>query len=154
MPNKKLPRVPVDHGAMLWAIHKAGYSLRKIAPKVGMSYEMMQRYIKSGEMPIDLYGKIMDVLYPKTKTVWMRLGVRVPVSDYELYSFMERAHKEYLDSGRQREDGLEDCNLTEEECAKYLKRAVADGDSYIPEACFDQHLDWWMMEKNRRMSDV
>ena len=86
------------------------------------------------------------------KEIWMRMGVRVSVSEEELFQLMERAHEEYLycrcRNGLDcREDGMDDCNLTRSESEEFFNRAKPDGDCYIPESCFDEHLRWYLKQK-------
>lgn len=89
----------------------------------------------------------------ESKKIWIRLGVTVPVTEDELFDIMEEAHRSYserMGPHPSRADRLDDYDLTEEESAKFLKRAVADGESYIPDVCFDAHIDWWLKERERR----
>lgn len=87
------------------------------------------------------------------KRIWMRLGVTVPLTEDELFEIMEENHLECVEAlGKYaREDKMYDYDLSEEQAAKFLKRAVADGESYIPEVCFDEHIKWWKKERERRL---
>ena len=82
------------------------------------------------------------------KKIWIRLGVTVPVTEDELFNIMEEAHQSVSSPFTWFTPRSYD--LTEEESAKFLKRAVAGGDNYIPNACFDEHIDWWLRERERR----
>lgn len=86
------------------------------------------------------------------KEIWMRMGVRVLVSEEELFRLMKRAHKEYQDSYGVYgvlEDGMDDCDLTIAEEQEFFKRAKPDGDCYIPETSFDEHLEWYLKQKEK-----
>lgn len=87
------------------------------------------------------------------KTIWMRLGVTVPVTDDELFAIMEEAHSSYVER-MGRPDGMEDYDMSEAEAEEFLKRAVADGESYIPEVCFKEHIEWWKKERERRLENA
>jgi len=90
------------------------------------------------------------------KKIWMRLGVTVSLTEDELFEIMEEVHRSYndrMDLHPSRADGMDDYDLTEKEAAEFLKRAVADGESYIPEVCFDEHIEWWKKERERRFEN-
>lgn len=95
-----------------------------------------------------------DKSVPETKKIWMRIGVTVPVTDDELFDIMEKNHQEYMSSfppGRcGRADGMDDYDMNDQEAQKFLERATADGESYIPDCCFDPYLEWWEKERERR----
>lgn len=87
------------------------------------------------------------------KKIWMRLGVTVPVTDDELFAIMEEAHSSYVERMGQT-DGMDDYEMSEDEAEEFLKRAVADGDSYIPGVCFKEHIEWWKKERERRLANA
>ena len=134
-------------------IRKAGYSIRSLAPEIGVNRKTIMRWLKLGEMPLDLFRKIEK----KTKhsgylTVWMRLGVMVPVTEDELFDMMEQAHMYSLQvkGPFAKADSMEDYDLAESEAEMFLKRAMAEGESYIPECCFDGYKEWYLKERERR----
>lgn len=91
------------------------------------------------------------------KKIWMRLGVTVPVTDDELFAIMEEAHRSVSDRFAgcpPRADSMDDYDMSEEEAEEFLKRAVADGESYIPEVCFYEHVEWWKKERERRLANA
>ena len=77
----------------------------------------------------------------------------VPVTDDELFAIMEEAHRSRFErigqTGR-----MDDYDMSEAEAEEFLKRAVADGDSYIPGVCFDEHIEWWKKERERRLENA
>lgn len=89
------------------------------------------------------------------KTLWMRLGVTVPVTEDELFQIMEQSHSDHVwNSGKWAVyNGMVDYDLREEEAKKFLKRAEIDGESYIPDCSFDEHLEWWLKEREKRGLD-
>lgn len=87
------------------------------------------------------------------KKIWMRLGVTVPVTDDELFAIMAVAHLSCFERTGQT-DRMDDYEMSEDEAEEFLKRAVADGESYIPEVCFDEHIEWWKKERERRLANA
>lgn len=147
-----IPTVSIDSDQIRKEIKAAGYSIRSLAPEIGVDRRTIMNALKAGEMQLYLLKTIDDKIHPRKRTIWMRLGVSVPVTDDELFDMMEQAHMQALEchGSRCRIDRMEDYDLEESEAAYFLKRAVADGESYIPECCFDEHIDWWLRERERR----
>ena len=166
--NKTIHYVDIDAEGFKADLTAAGYSIRSLAKKLGnVSETSIRRWLKAGKIPFDRWQQMGPILYgdsfkynkslpPRYKTVWMRLGVRVMVTEDELYDMMTRNHDDLAQSyfqnrrTRIRDDLMDDYDMSEGEAAKFLSRAVADGESYIPDCCFDEHLEWWQTEKKRR----
>ena len=138
--------VEIDPDYMKEDIKAAGYSLRSLSRSIHVDRRTIMNWLKRKEMPVYLVELIENEIHPKKKTVWMRLGVTVPVSEDELFRIMEFAH----DRSDRFYNSFHDYDLNETESAEFLKRAIADGESYIPEVCFDQHVDWWLKERMKR----
>lgn len=136
MANKQLITIPLNSDALMVAMRTKKVSIRKLAKKLEyISERTLRTYIEEERCPPYILGKIAYILsiapssLIKGRTIWMRLGVTVPVTDEELYRLIEPF-------GSQNPIG--DRDLTEEESLEFLKRAVADDDSYIPGYCIRQ----------------
>lgn len=141
-----IPTVSIDSDQIRKEIKATGYSIRSLASEIGVDRRTIMNALKAGEMQEYLFALIMNKIQPKQKSIWMRLGVTVPVSEDELFEIMEYCYMHddmYYHA-------FSDYSMDEGEAAKLLKRAIADGESYIPECCFDEHLDWWLKERERR----
>jgi len=149
MANREIKKVPINGDALRDEIKKAGYSIRGIAKFVCRSDRQIRYYLERNEMPEYLLDDIRDALHPRTKKLWIRLGGYVWVSDDELYNIMQRCHEDHLAIHGKwaRPDGMEDYDADESEAKDFLKYFTADGETYIPDVCFDEHLDWWMKKK-------
>ena len=170
-----IPTVSIDSDQIRKEIKAAGYSIRSLAPEIGVDRRTIMNALKAGEMQLYLLKLIDDKIHIREKTVWMRLGVSVPVTEDELFDMMEQTYmkaQELFENEEKVIKGLKcaqalpedalaklkemvridyiDYILTESEAAYFLKRAVVDGDSYIPGCCFRDHIDWWLKERERR----
>ena len=124
------------------------FSLRKLAKAVGVGDRTIRYWLEKYQMPTYLWNRIEEVMHPKTRKIWMRLGVSVPVTEEELYELMKESEKGNLDAyGRY---GFEDVDLFEDQARAFLRRAEADGESYIPGVCFDVHEYWYKQQKEQR----
>ena len=142
-----IPTVSIDSDLIRKEIKAAGYSIRSLAPEIGVDRRTIMNALKAGEMQLYLLKLIDDKIHIREKTIRMRLGVSVPVTEDELFDMMEQVH---MQTNQLNIDYMTDYDLTESEAAYFLKRAVADGDSYIPGYCFRDHIDWWLKERERR----
>lgn len=112
---------------------------RPLSKKLGIGRGTLRKYFEIGQMPPYLAwetGKILDLSMNDVvsgNTVWMRLGVTVPVTDEELaYLLRESIDNSYT------KHSFDDVDLEEDVAEMFLRRAVADGESYIPGCCFDK----------------
>ena len=156
MANRHIEKIEIDSNQLLASMKDAGYSIRGMAREIGnVSERTIRMYLDESRMPEWLLKKINRILLFRRKSgkdaskkLWMRIGVSVPVSDDELYLWMKRSkgdHEEiYWD------DGYMDVDLDEKEAEEFLKRAVWDGDSYIPANVFEDYDDWFRKEEQRR----
>ena len=144
--------VKIDSEALKKSIKEAGYSLRSLAPEIGVDRRTIMLWLKKGEMPEYLLKVIDDKVRPKDKTIWMRLGVMVKVTDDELFDMMEQAHmyRVEVDGFPTQHESMADYDLSEGEAECFLRRAIAEGESYIPECCFDGYINWYLEERKRR----
>lgn len=152
--NREL--INIDSEKLVSEMNEAGYSIRKMSKEIEVDRKTIMKYLKLGQMPAYIFGKIMETVKNSSskvrvyRFVWMRLGVQVPVTEDELLYIMNRAHRDHVENLEEwaRADGMNDYDLSENEAEVFLKRAMIDGESYIPEVCFDEHLEWWK-EKNK-----
>lgn len=111
-------------------------SMRKLSELCGMSDRRMRELFDKGEMAPATVAQICNALGMTAKsvilgnTIWMRIGVTVPVTDEELADMLEESRKNSA-SGT----SFEDISMDEKRSAEFLKRAVADGETYIPGDC-------------------
>ena len=155
MANRYIEKAPLDGTQLLEEIHNAGYTLRKLAMAVGVSDRTIREYIKKNEIPVYLIQKINKILlfpgHPRKeepKKLWMRIGVSVLVTEEELYSWMKRSREDH--QATYWSDGFADINITDEEAAEFMKRAVFDGDSYIPGDSFMFYLKWFREQEEKK----
>lgn len=129
MANKFIPKIDIYSGVVLNAMKREGVSFRKLGQLLGYKDggdRMLREYVYTGKCPAYVLSQICDALHicPSDvmvgKTVWMRIGVTVQL-DKQDYDWI-------VSKGRAGYDiDIPDCLARE-----YLKRAVPDGDSYIP----------------------
>ena len=84
MGNKPIAKEHIYGEKLLERIQSSGYSIRAMAKKINISDRQLRTYLKRNEMPIYMISRIEHVLETKTKTIWARIGVSMPVSDTEL----------------------------------------------------------------------
>lgn len=152
MGNTYIKKKQIDGDRLRAEIYNAGFTLHKIAQMVNRSDRQIRYYLKRGEMPEYLLDDIDRAIHPRTKLIWMRIGGYAWVSEDTLYDIMEKCHEEHLliHGKWAKEDGMEDYDTNESEAQEFLKYFVADGETYIPEVCFDSHLDWWRKKKKEK----
>ena len=115
-------------------------SMRKLSELCGMSDRRMRELFDKGEMSPATVAQICNALGMtansaiRGNTVWMRIGVTVPVTDEELADMLEESR-----SNSTFGTSFEDINMDEKRSAEFLKRAVADGETYIPGCCLDKY---------------
>ena len=140
MANKELYSINVNSEAIKNAIQETGTSIRRLSKEVGVGDRTIRSYLERGRMPPFLLSKICKAIEvtPSSvicgKTLWMRIGVTVPVTDDELDDLL----RESMDASYSK-TSFEDVDLEEGSALKYLQRAVLDGESYIPGCCFDKY---------------
>lgn len=140
MGNKKIEKTFVDGEYLRKEIRKAGYSIKRLSENTSRSDRQIREYLKNNSIPIKVLDEIFAIIHPRNKTIWVRLGVTVPVSEEELYEMMDAVYNP--------ETGLcWDYDCTDDQSIDFLKRAVADGESYIPYNCFYEHLKWFRERK-------
>lgn len=133
MPNRVIPKIDIRKDVIVKAMREKKMGYRPLGEKVGMSERNVRAYVNSGRMPAFLAGRLcreLDILPSRIlarKSIWMRIGVTVPMDDEELRSFLEYA------------DGEQ--NIGERLAGEFLERAIADGDSYVPENCLMEALN-------------
>lgn len=133
MANRVIPKVDIRKDVIIKAMREKKMGYRPLGEKVGMSERNVRAYVNSGKMPAYLAGRIcreLDILPSRIlerKSIWMRIGVTVPMDDDELKSFLEYAAHEQ--------------NIGDRLAGEFLERAIADGDSYVPENCLMEALD-------------
>ena len=149
--------INIDSEKLVSEMQEAGYSIRKIAKEIEVDRKTIMKYLKLGQMPSYIFKKVIEAVKanPKRKTfrfIWMRLGVTVPVTEDELLYIMDRAHQDQVENMGiwAKADGMDEYDLSENEAKAFLKRAVIDGESYIPDTSFDEHKDWWMKKKEMK----
>ena len=150
MANKELTMIEIRPEVILEGMKEKAVSFRELAKKIDcISDRQLRTRIKQGKMPPYLVSKICHALFlcPSDviagKTIWIRLGVTVPVDDDTLKMLMGWA-RENSASGT----SFEDVDFSDYIGEEMLRRAVADGESYIPGCCFDEHEKWWEDQKN------
>ena len=102
-------------------IKAAGYSLRSLAPVIGVDRRTVMSWLKRGEMPEYLLKLIDDEVRPKQKEIWIRIGMTVPVTDDELFEIMEFAHRDHCRymGAFARDNGMEDYVLGDDESEQF-----------------------------------
>lgn len=142
MANKPIAKVPVLGKALEQDIKDHNLSIREVAKQIGyIRARQIRYYIKRNEMPEKLLDDIQQIIEPRTKTIWMRIGVSVPVTDNELLYLMKVSRQYAEDYGSV--EKFKDVDISEYAATQFMKRAKADGESYIPSVCFDAYEDWY-----------
>ena len=142
--RKTMIVVLIDSEGMRKDMAAAGYSIRSLSSKIKVSRKTISKWLKRGEMPLYLVRLISNTIHPKTKTIWVRVGMTIPVTDDELFDFIEQSY-EATDR-----TGFADCDISETEMSHLLERGYVDGESYIPGVCFNDNDNWFMEERERR----
>lgn len=131
--------IKVDHIREIMHDHKIGE--RALAEAMEISRGSLRGYFKTKQMPPFLVwrmGRILEAIPSSLvsgNTVWMRIGVSVPITNEELFRLLEESK---IPSQSGRGYWFDDVDLDEDTAAEFLRRAVADGESYIPGCSFDK----------------
>lgn len=138
MANSKVFKIEVDSKYIQDAMKKENLGYRTLAKLIGTSSDRQLRYyMKTGKMPTYVANKIcqemklMPAKVIKGKSIWMRLGVTVPVTDEEMNEILKgykTANYSYAD----------DYDFDDSRSIEFLRRAIADGESYIPGCCITE----------------
>lgn len=128
MANREIPKIAINSERILEEMKSRGVSFITLHKILGISDWAIGKYVKDGKAPPHVVKQLSDALgiAPHAiiagKTIWMRLGVTVPVTDQEMDEII---HEGYYN----------DVYIDEVDAMNYLRRAVADGESYIPQEC-------------------
>lgn len=153
MANKKLLMIKINSDGIRKKMAYEKISMRKLSKLCGMSDRRMRELFDKGEMPPATVAQICDVLGMMASdailgnTVWMRIGVTVPVTDEELADMLEESRKNSA-SGT----SFEDIDMDEKRSAEFLKRAVADGETYIPGCCLYKYKHFYEEMHNQQIT--
>jgi lambda repressor-like predicted transcriptional regulator len=137
MANKELVKIPINSNQILERMKELNVSLKALSKRIGISDRQLRTYINEQSCPSYLVNKICNALpiapccAISGKTIWMRLGVTVPVTDEEYKELIEGVDETYVD----------DIEISDDLASIFLSRAIADGDSYIPEYCVSSYLN-------------
>lgn len=130
MANAEILKVAINPEYIIKRMREEKIGYRPLSKKIGISSDRQIRYyMEKGKMPPYILNKIcqelkLDVSKAlKGKTIWMRIGVTVPVTDDEFQEFI---------SGSTLSDCVFDYEFDDSVSVEYLRRAIADGESYIP----------------------
>lgn len=140
MANKEILTIDVNSKNIRAAIKKNGSSIRSLAKAIGFDDSTLRYWLHDGRMAPNLVWKICGELHlcPKDviqgNTLWMRIGVTVPVTDEELDWLLQESRE-----GSYSGTSFEDVDLDGSVAGDFLQRAVADGETYIPGCCFDEY---------------
>lgn len=129
-------------------IKNAGASVAKLAKELGVSEAQFRVYLSRNAMPAHIYHGYRMLMFEHRKMVWMRIGVKVPIPEEELFDILSYSEREHIKEYKIR--GFSNYNLSREESYRFLQDAVADGDSYIPSDCLDEYRDWFQDQINQR----
>lgn len=144
MANKEIPKIPFMGSAFLQDLQKHNLSIRELSKRLGyLSDRQLRHYIKHNEIPEKVLDDIQQILEPRTKVIWMRVGMSIPVSDSELLYIM-KVSEEYS-----KEAGRSDVDINELTATNLAKRGKVEGDCYIPGDCLEMYKDWYEQEKRR-----
>lgn len=153
MANKQLLMIKINSDYIRKKMVYRKISMRKLSRLCGMSDRRMRELLDKGEMSPATVAKICDALEIMAtdailgNTVWMRIGVTVPVTDEELADLLEESRKNSA-SGT----SFEDIDMNEKRSVEFLKRAVADGETYIPGCCFDKYERFYEEMHNQQIT--
>ena len=132
MANRRIPSVWIDYEEIHKAMEQKGISIRGLAKRIGVSDRRLREYFERASCPPYILGKICQEVPISVKnalkenSIWMRIGVRVPVTEEELTVLM-----------LERNELGTDVDIHEHQANEFLKRAVVDDDSYIPYSCLE-----------------
>lgn len=134
MANAEVFKVEINPEYIVQRMHDEKIGYRTLAKRIGISSDRSLRYyLQEGAMPPYILNlvcrelKLEAARALKGKSIWMRIGVTVPVTDEEL--------KEIINGGTNEEtDRLYYCDydFQDDRSVEFLRRAIADGDSYVP----------------------
>ena len=135
MSRKALPKIHINKEEMRDKIYNAGYSLRGLIKELPVSYTLFMKYWKMEAFPDYILNEIEDIIEPKTKKVWARIGMTISVTEDELLALMKESDSIY--------GGYDDVLIPEDQARKWLRNAVVDGDCYIPAPIMEEFRDWY-----------
>ena len=148
MANKQLLMIKINSDYIRKKMAYKKISMRKLSKLCGMSDRRMRELFNKGEMSPATVARICNVLGMTAdsailgNTVWMRIGVTVPVTDEELADLLEESRNNST-SETSSGTSFEDINMSEKRSVEFLKRAVADGETYIPGCCLDKYKHFY-----------
>lgn len=152
MVNKQLLMIKINSDYIRKKMAYKKISMRKLSKLCGMSDRRMRELFDKGEMSPTTVAQICNALGMIASdailgnTVWMRIGVTVPVTDEELADILEESRKNSAFG-----TSFEDIDMNEKRSAEFLKRAVADGETYIPGCCLDKYEHFYEEMHNARV---
>lgn len=153
MANKQLLMIKINSDYIRKKMAYKKISIRKLSKLCGMSDRRMRELFNKGEMSPATVAQICNVLGMTAdsailgNTVWMRIGVTVPVTDEELADLLEESRNNST-SGT----SFEDIDMFEKRSVEFLKRAVADGETYIPGCCLDKYKHFYEEMHNQQIT--
>lgn len=140
MGNRELQKISIASSVLLDEIRNHGYSIKEISRLVDRSDRTIRTYLQKREMPIQLFNDIMNILYPKSKTVWVTLTT-IPIQDEHLFDIMERSYSK-------RKKAFKDCELFEDDILTIFNGMLPkDTEGYISAGCMEHYKDWFMKKK-------
>ena len=153
MANKQLSMIKINSDWIQKKMAHEKISMRKLSKLCGMSDRRMRELFDKGEMAPATVAQICNALEMMASdailgnTVWMRIGVTVPVTDEALADLLEESRKNSA-SGT----SFEEIDMDEKRSVEFLKRAVADGETYIPGCCFDKYEHFYEEMHNQQIT--
>lgn len=155
MANKQLLTIKINSDDIRKKMAYKKISMRKLSKLCGMSDRRMRELFNKGEMSPATVAQICDALGMTAdsailgNTVWMRIGVTVPVTDEELADLLEESRNNSTSGSG---TSFEDINMYEKRSVEFLKRAVADGETYIPGCCLDRYKRFYEDMHNQQIT--
>lgn len=144
MANRVIEKIPLSKQTVKNI--REHYSIRGLARETGFGEKTIRNYLNRHEMPAYMWRRIFPIVikHVKTKLIWARIGVSIPVTDDEFYKLCERGLR---DHGILNRDVNLSCDSKIEERIEY---GFIDGDSYIPGCCLEKYRKWFEKEKAKR----
>lgn len=155
MANKQLLMIKINSDYIRKKMAYKKISMRKLSKLCGMSGRRMRELFNKGEMSPATVAQICNALGMTANsailgnTVWMRIGVTVPVTDEELADMLEESRS---NSASGSGTLFEDIDMNEKRSVEFLKRAVADGETYIPGCCLDKYEHFYEETHDRQIT--
>lgn len=75
MANRFIQKIPIDSKALKEILQKKGISIRQLGqePVIDRNERTIRRYLAAGEMPTDLYNRIVEFINMEEKNVSLEM---------------------------------------------------------------------------------